>query len=74
MMLFEKSTGRASRQFDVLQITVWRVLKRQLHMKQYKRCLVQALTNDDKVVRRHFVMEMVGSMLEVMKPSFRVYF
>ena len=45
-----KSTLRASRQLQIPQTTVWRVLQRRLHLKPYKLSLVQALTNDNKVI------------------------
>lgn len=58
-----KSTRRASRELAIPQTTVWRVLKRRLHMKPYKLSLVQALTNNDKEMRRTFC----ESMLEMVE-------
>ncbi|KAJ4436676.1 hypothetical protein ANN_16807 [Periplaneta americana] len=43
----KKSTTRASRELNIPQPTVWRVLKHRLHMKPYKLQLLQALHPDD---------------------------
>ena len=56
-----KSTYRASRELAIPQSTVWRVLRRRLHLKPYRLCLVQALTDDDKRKRIDFC----SSMLEM---------
>ncbi|PNF40782.1 hypothetical protein B7P43_G16927 [Cryptotermes secundus] len=58
-----KSTNRASHELAIPQSTVWRVLTVRLHLKPYRRQLVQALTNDDKRKRMKFC----DSMLEMME-------
>ena len=63
-----KSTRRARHQLVISQNTVWRVLKKQLHMEPYILSLVQALTNDDKVMQRRFC----ESTLEMIKHCFFV--
>ena len=49
-----KSVARASRELDMLKITVWKVLLNWLCFKLYKMRLVQALTPANKVKRRDF--------------------
>ena len=58
-----KFTRRASRELVIPHTTVWRVLKRRLHMKPCKLSLVQALTHNDKDMRREFC----ESMLEMVE-------
>ena len=53
-----KSTRRASRETGIPNVTVWRVLRKRLHLKAYKLSIVQHLTNADKVVRKEFCMQM----------------
>ena len=55
-----KSTRRASSEIGIPNVTVWRVLRKRLHLKAYKLrvSIVQHLTNADKVVRKEFCMEM----------------
>ncbi|PNF38889.1 hypothetical protein B7P43_G09910 [Cryptotermes secundus] len=49
-----KSTRRASRETGIPNVTVWRVLRKRLHLKAYKLSIVQHLTDADKVVRKEF--------------------
>ena len=49
-----KSIRRASRELKCPKTTVWRVLRRRLHMTPYKLQLVQHLQETDKPVRRDF--------------------
>ena len=49
-----KSVARASRELDMLKITMWKVLLKWLYFKPYKMRLVQALTPANKVKRRDF--------------------
>ncbi|PNF13977.1 hypothetical protein B7P43_G08668, partial [Cryptotermes secundus] len=53
-----KSTRRASRETDIPDVTVCRVLRKRLHLKVYKLFIVQHLTDADKVVRKGFCMQM----------------
>ena len=53
-----KSVARASREFDMPKITVWKVFYKRLCFKPYKMRLVQVLTPADKVKRRDFCEEM----------------
>ena len=46
-----KFTRRGSVSFEIPHTTVWRVIKRRLHMKPCKLSLVQAFTNDEKIRR-----------------------
>ena len=57
-----QSTNQSSRELEIPQPTVWRVLRRRLNFKPYKLRLVQALSDDDKRYREQFcewIMEMV---------------
>ena len=47
----KKSTRRASRETGIPQPTVWRVLRKRLHLKPYKLTMVQHITDEDKVTR-----------------------
>ena len=49
-----KSTHRANCQLEIPCTTIWRVLKRRLHMKPYKLRFVQALTNDNREMQITF--------------------
>jgi len=49
-----KSVARASRELDMLKITVWKVLLKWLCFKLYKMRLVQAHTPANKVKRHDF--------------------
>lgn len=49
-----KSTHQASRELQIPQPTIWRVLRRRLLMKPYRLKLVQALSEADKVKRIEF--------------------
>jgi len=49
------STRRASRETGIPNVTVWRVLRKRLHLKAYKLSIVQHLTNADKVFVRNSV-------------------
>lgn len=49
-----KSTRRASRELEIPQSTVWRVLRKRLAMKPYRLKLVQALSAADKIKRIDF--------------------
>ncbi|PNF27089.1 hypothetical protein B7P43_G08552 [Cryptotermes secundus] len=57
-----KSTPRASRETGIPNVTVWRVLRKRLHLKSYKLSIVQHLTVADKVVRKEFCMKMFHRM------------
>jgi hypothetical protein len=39
-------------------VTVWRVLQKCLHLKEYKLSIIQHLTDADNVVRKEFCMQM----------------
>jgi transposase len=54
----QKSTYRASRQLQLPQKTVWRVLRKRLVVKPYKLQMAQALTQNDKIVRHQLCVEM----------------
>jgi transposase len=58
----QKSTYRASRQLQLPQKTVWRVLRKRLVITPYKLQMVQALTPNDKIVRHQFCVEMQVDM------------
>lgn len=49
-----KSTNEASRELNVPQPTVWKILRKRLKQKPYRLQLLQALTPDDKVKRFEF--------------------
>ena len=53
-----KSIRRASRELQLLTTTVWRVLRRRLHMTPYKLQLVQQLKDTDKPAHRDFCIPM----------------
>jgi len=59
-----KSVAGASRELDMLKITVWKVLLKRLCFKLYKMRLVQALTPANKVKRHDFCEEMQLKMEE----------
>jgi hypothetical protein len=61
----QKSTHLASRQLQLPQKTVWRVLRKRLVIKPYKLQMVQALTPNDKIVRHQFCLEMQADMEDV---------
>jgi transposase len=58
----QKSTYQASRQLQLPQKTIWRVLHKRLVIKPYKLQMVQALTPNDKIVRHQFCVEMQVDM------------
>lgn len=60
----KKSTSRASKELNIPQPTVWRVLKHRLHMKPYKLQLLQALHPDDHNKRYEFCCSMLDDMEE----------
>lgn len=60
----KKSTSRASKELNIPQPTVWRVLKHRLHMKPYKLQLLQALHPDDHNKRYEFCSSMLDDMEE----------
>ncbi|PNF20647.1 hypothetical protein B7P43_G03034 [Cryptotermes secundus] len=53
-----KSRRRASRETGIPNVTVWRVLRKRLHLKVYELSIVQHLTDAGKVVRKEFYMQM----------------
>ena len=53
-----KSTRLASQETGIPNVTVWRVLRKRLHLKAYKLSIVQHLMNADKVVHKEFCMQM----------------
>ena len=57
-----KSIRRASRELQCPTTTVWRVLRRQLHMTPYKLHLVQQLKDTDKPACRDFCIAMQQKM------------
>lgn len=50
----QKSTNRASRELNIPQPTVWKILRKRLKLKPYRLQLLQALTPNDKVRRCEF--------------------
>lgn len=53
-----KSTNRASRESGIPQPTVWKVLRKRLHLRPYKLTMVQQISDLDKVARSEFCVEM----------------
>lgn len=58
----QKSVRRAARQLNMPSTSVWRVLRRRLHMKPYKIQLLQALRRGDKERRVEFCRFVLGKM------------
>ena len=52
-----RATRRASRETGIPQPTVWRVLRERLHLKPYKLTMIQHITDEDKVARMQFCVE-----------------
>jgi hypothetical protein len=46
----QKSTRHASRERGIPHVTVWRVLRKRLHLKAYKLSIVQHLTGAGRVL------------------------
>ncbi|KAJ4442664.1 hypothetical protein ANN_04253 [Periplaneta americana] len=59
-----KSTRRASRETGIPQPTVWRILRRRLHLKPYQFTMVQHITDEDKMGRRDLCVEMFSRIEE----------
>lgn len=59
-----KSTRRASRETGISQPTIWRILRRRLHLKPYRFSMVQHITDNDKMVRRDFCAEMLDRIAD----------
>jgi transposase len=53
-----KSTYHASRELNVPQATVWRVLRKRLQFKPYKFQMIQALKPTDRPKRRQFCVDL----------------
>jgi hypothetical protein len=53
-----KSTRRASQETAIINVAVWPVLRKRLHLKAYKLSIVQHLTDADKEVRKEFCFQM----------------
>jgi hypothetical protein len=53
----QKSTRRASRELKMSHVTVWRILPKRLACKPYRLQLFQALTPEDRNLRREFCLE-----------------
>jgi hypothetical protein len=49
---------RASRETSIPNVTMWRVLRKRLHLQAYKLSLVQHLTDVNKVVHKEFCVQM----------------
>lgn len=60
----KKSTRRASRETGIPQKTVWRVLRKRLHLKPYRFTMVQQITDQDKVARAEFCDKMLNVIEE----------
>ena len=54
----QKSTSRASRELNIPQQTVWKILRKRLKMKPYRLQLLQAITPEDKVKRLEFCIQL----------------
>ena len=59
-----KSTRRASRETGIPQKTVWRVLRKRLHLQPYRFTMVQQITDEDKVARGEFCAAMLNRIEE----------
>lgn len=59
-----KSTNQGSRELQIPQPTIWRVLRKRLKFKPYKIRLVQALSDEDKRCRAEFCEWMLEKMDE----------
>lgn len=57
-----KSTRRASRELGVPHMTVWRVLRKRLHLKPYKFTMVQELKDNDRIARKNFCVDMLDRL------------
>lgn len=57
-----KSTRRASRELQVPHMTVWRVLRKRLHLKPYRLSLVQAIKHTDRIARKNFCADMLNRL------------
>jgi hypothetical protein len=55
---FVRSSRRSKRRASRKTVTVWRVLRKRLHLKVYKLSIVKHRTDADKVVRKEFCMQM----------------
>jgi hypothetical protein len=54
-----KSKRRATRETGIPNITVWRVLRKRLHLKAYKLSIVHQLRDADQVVREKICMQIL---------------
>jgi transposase len=54
----KKSTTRANLESQIPQQIVWKILRKRLKMFPYKLQLVQSLSNNDKIIRHSFYMDM----------------
>jgi hypothetical protein len=52
-----KTVDRESRELDIPQPTLWRILRKRMRVKPYRLQLLQALTHDDKADRLQFYTE-----------------
>jgi hypothetical protein len=62
---FSKVNTTASRETGIPNVSVWRVLRKRLHLKAYKLSTVQHLTDADKVVLKEFCMQMFNRKQDV---------
>ncbi|XP_021938078.1 uncharacterized protein LOC110838797 [Zootermopsis nevadensis] len=54
-----KSTRRVSRESGIPHVTVWRVLRRRLHLRACRLSMVQAISDGNKLARKEFCTEML---------------
>lgn len=59
----KKSVRKASRELAMPVMTVWKVLRKRLHMRPYRLQLLQALKPTDYAVRSNFAHEMLHDHL-----------
>ena len=60
----KKSARRASRELEMSSMTVWRVLRKSLHMKPYRLHLLQFLKPTEHIERSNFFIKMQDVMTE----------
>ena len=58
----KKSVRRASRELEMSSMTVWRVLRKRLHMKPYRLHLLEFLKPADHVDRSNFCLKIQDAM------------
>ena len=55
----QKSTSRASMELEIPQQTVCKILRKRLHMMPYRLQMLQFVSEEDKVIRRDFCIDML---------------